>query len=115
GQHDTYLNVVGLAAIFQHVSRCCGSPFTEPCLTLQELQNVVRTQPVDDLLKLVRQRTDTFGLYKAVTPPRVLTSEGEAVAGRTDARQCRPARWSAYRFPPEPSRSGPESSWTWRR
>src|SRR5215471_16500048 len=29
GQHDTYLNVVGLAAILQHVSRCWASLFTE--------------------------------------------------------------------------------------
>ena len=35
--------------------------------------------------------------------------------GRTDATMCRPARWSAWRFPPGPSRGGPASSWTWRR
>jgi pyruvate,water dikinase len=29
GQHDTYLNVVGSAAILQHVSRCWASLFTE--------------------------------------------------------------------------------------
>src|SRR5256886_599985 len=29
GQHDTYLNVVGLAAILQHVSRCWASLFSE--------------------------------------------------------------------------------------
>ena len=29
GQHDTYLNVVGPAAILQHVSRCWASLFTE--------------------------------------------------------------------------------------
>ncbi|HEX4982594.1 MAG TPA: PEP/pyruvate-binding domain-containing protein, partial [Ilumatobacteraceae bacterium] len=29
GQHDTYLNVVGLAAILQHISRCWASLFTE--------------------------------------------------------------------------------------
>src|SRR5215472_10635302 len=29
GQQDTYLNVVGLAAILQHVSRCWASLFTE--------------------------------------------------------------------------------------
>ncbi|RDI68096.1 pyruvate,water dikinase [Nocardia pseudobrasiliensis] len=29
GQHDSYLNVVGTAAILEHVSRCWGSLFTE--------------------------------------------------------------------------------------
>jgi hypothetical protein len=30
---------------------------------------------------LVRQRKDAFRSYQALTPPRVLTSDGEAVAG----------------------------------
>jgi pyruvate,water dikinase len=33
GQHDTYLNVVGAAAILQHVSRCWASLFTERAVT----------------------------------------------------------------------------------
>src|SRR3954451_17986022 len=33
GQHDTYLNVVGQAAILQHVSRCWASLFTERAVT----------------------------------------------------------------------------------
>ncbi len=33
----------------------------------------------------------------------------------TDATTRRLARWSAYRFPPGPSRGGPASSWTWGR
>jgi rifampicin phosphotransferase len=33
GQQDTYLNVVGLAAILQHVSRCWASLFTERAVT----------------------------------------------------------------------------------
>jgi rifampicin phosphotransferase len=33
GQHDTYLNVVGPAAILRHVSRCWGSLFTERAVT----------------------------------------------------------------------------------
>jgi len=33
GQHDTYLNVVGPAAILQHVSRCWASLFTERAVT----------------------------------------------------------------------------------
>jgi pyruvate,water dikinase len=48
-------------------------------LTFQELHEVVRTQQVDD--QLVRQRKDAFRSYQALTPPRVLTSDGEVVAG----------------------------------
>ena len=48
-------------------------------LRFQELQDVVRTNQVDDLL--LRQRKDAFRSYGSLTPPRVLTSDGEAVAG----------------------------------
>jgi phosphoenolpyruvate synthase/pyruvate phosphate dikinase len=48
-------------------------------LRFEELQDVVRTNQVDD--QLIRQRKDAFRSYQALTPPRVLTSEGEAVAG----------------------------------
>jgi len=48
-------------------------------LRLQEIQEVVRTNRVDD--QLIAQRKDAFRSYQALTPPRVLTSDGEAVAG----------------------------------
>lgn len=48
-------------------------------LRFDELYDVVRTQQVDDAL--IRERKDAFRSYQALTPPRVLTSEGEAVAG----------------------------------
>ena len=48
-------------------------------LTFQELHDVARTNQVDD--QLIRQRKDAFGSYQALTPPRVLTSDGEAIAG----------------------------------
>ena len=48
-------------------------------LTFQELHDVVRTNQVDD--KLIRRRKDAFRSYHALTPPRVLTSDGEAIAG----------------------------------
>ncbi len=48
-------------------------------LTLQELHDVVRTHQVD--AQLIRQRKDAFKSNQALTPPRVLTSDGEAVAG----------------------------------
>jgi rifampicin phosphotransferase len=48
-------------------------------LTFAELHDVVRTNHVDD--QLIRQRKDAFRSYQVLTPPRVLTSDGEVVAG----------------------------------
>jgi rifampicin phosphotransferase len=48
-------------------------------LRLQELREVVRANQADD--QLIRQRKYAFTSYQALTPPRVLTSDGEAVAG----------------------------------
>ncbi len=48
-------------------------------LTFQELHDVVRTNQVDE--QLIRQRKDAFRSYQALTPPRVLTSDGEVIAG----------------------------------
>jgi pyruvate,water dikinase len=48
-------------------------------LTLTELHHVVRTNYADD--QLIGQRKDAFRSYQALTPPRVLTSDGEVVAG----------------------------------
>ena len=48
-------------------------------LTFQELHDVVHTNQVDD--QLIRQRKDAFRAYQALTPPRVLTSDGEVIAG----------------------------------
>jgi rifampicin phosphotransferase len=48
-------------------------------LTFQELHDVVRTKQVDD--ELIRRRKEAFSWYQALTPPRVLTSDGEGIAG----------------------------------
>jgi len=48
-------------------------------LTFQELHNVVRANQVDD--QLIHERKDAFRSYQALTPPRVLTSDGEVIAG----------------------------------
>jgi phosphoenolpyruvate synthase/pyruvate phosphate dikinase len=48
-------------------------------LTFQELHDVVRTNHADD--QLISQRKDAFRSYEVLTPPRVLTSDGEMVAG----------------------------------
>jgi phosphoenolpyruvate synthase/pyruvate phosphate dikinase len=48
-------------------------------LTFQEIQDVVGTNQADD--QLIRQRKDAFKSYGALTPPRVLTSDGEVIDG----------------------------------
>jgi rifampicin phosphotransferase len=48
-------------------------------LRFSELHDAVHTNQVDD--QLIRERKEAFRWYQALTPPRVLTSEGEAVAG----------------------------------
>ncbi|HTP34444.1 MAG TPA: rifamycin-inactivating phosphotransferase [Candidatus Acidoferrales bacterium] len=48
-------------------------------LTLQELHDVARTNQADH--QLIRRRKEAFLSYQKLTPPRVLTSDGEAVAG----------------------------------
>ena len=48
-------------------------------LAFQELHDVVRTNQVDD--EPIRRRKDAFRSCQALTPPRVLTSDGEGVAG----------------------------------
>jgi pyruvate,water dikinase len=57
-------------------------------LTVDELQEVVRTNNLD--AALVQRRKDAFATYHSLTPPRVLTSDGEAVAG-SYTRGDRPA------------------------
>jgi pyruvate,water dikinase len=48
-------------------------------LRLDELHEVVRTNHVDD--KLMEDRKEAFRSYQSLTPPRVLTSDGEALTG----------------------------------
>jgi pyruvate,water dikinase len=48
-------------------------------LTFHEFHDVVRTHRVDE--RLLRERREEYEFYKTLTPPRVLTSEGEVLAG----------------------------------
>ncbi len=48
-------------------------------LRFQELHDVVRTHHVDE--ELISRRKNEYRSHRALTPPRVLTSDGEAVAG----------------------------------
>ena len=49
-------------------------------LTMDELRDVVSSKRADH--ELIRRRTEAFISYQALTPPRVLTSEGEVIAGK---------------------------------
>ncbi|MGK5448893.1 rifamycin-inactivating phosphotransferase [Streptomyces radiopugnans] len=48
-------------------------------LTFEELHEAARSHRVD--AELIRQRKEAFRAHQALTPPRVLTSDGEAVNG----------------------------------
>ncbi|TQM49685.1 PEP-utilizing family enzyme [Arcticibacter tournemirensis] len=49
-------------------------------LTFEEFREVVRTHIIDK--KLIHQRKEAFEHYQRLTPPRVITSEGETVSGK---------------------------------
>lgn len=48
-------------------------------LRFEEIQDVVCTKQLDH--ELIAERKEVFRSYQALTPPRVLTSEGEGVSG----------------------------------
>ena len=48
-------------------------------LTFDELGDVVHTHRADQ--QLIDRRTEEFASYRTLTPPRVMTSEGEVIAG----------------------------------
>jgi rifampicin phosphotransferase len=49
-------------------------------LTFEELREVVRTNRLD--AQLISQRKGEYKLYEKLTPPRVITSDGEIISGR---------------------------------
>ncbi|GGI12459.1 hypothetical protein GCM10007380_13020 [Gottfriedia solisilvae] len=48
-------------------------------LTLDELQEVIRTNKLD--YQIINKRKDEYKLFEKLTPPRVITSDGEIIAG----------------------------------
>src|SRR2546426_1172562 len=48
-------------------------------LTFQELREVVRTKKLDD--QIISKRKDEDKFYEKLTPPRVITSDGEIITG----------------------------------
>ncbi|TCN25216.1 phosphoenolpyruvate synthase [Mesobacillus foraminis] len=49
-------------------------------LTFEELREVVRTNRLD--YQIIGKRKDEYKLYEKLTPPRVITSDGEIIAGK---------------------------------
>lgn len=49
-------------------------------LTFEELREVVRTRTLDD--QMISKRQDEHKGYEKLTPPRVMTSDGEILTGR---------------------------------
>jgi len=49
-------------------------------LTFEELREVVRTNRLD--YQIIGQRKDEYKLYEKLTPPRVITSDGEIITGK---------------------------------
>jgi rifampicin phosphotransferase len=49
-------------------------------LRFEEIRDVVRTNAVNE--ELIRRRKEAFKSYQSLTPPRVLTSDGEVIAGK---------------------------------
>ncbi|MFG0214569.1 phosphoenolpyruvate synthase [Brevibacillus porteri] len=48
-------------------------------LTYEELHEVVRTNKLDD--EIINKRKDDYKFFEKLTPPRVITSDGEIIAG----------------------------------
>ncbi|YCA45084.1 phosphoenolpyruvate synthase [Bacillus sp. JZ8] len=48
-------------------------------LTFEEFHEVVRTNKLD--YRIISERKDEYKLYEKLTPPRVITSDGEIIAG----------------------------------
>jgi rifampicin phosphotransferase len=49
-------------------------------LTFEELREAVLTHQLDD--QIIRDRKDEYTFYEKLTPPRVITSEGEIIVGK---------------------------------
>jgi len=49
-------------------------------LSFEELREVVRTNKLD--YQVIHQRKDEYKIYEKLTPPRVITSDGEIISGK---------------------------------
>ncbi|WP_242696437.1 phosphoenolpyruvate synthase [Longitalea luteola] len=55
-------------------------------LSFEELREVIRTNQLDH--QLVSERKDAYKLYEKLTPPRVITSDGEIITGEYKREDC---------------------------
>lgn len=83
-------------------------------LTFQELHDVVRSNQVVDE-RLIQQRKDAFRSYRTLTPPRVFTSDGEAVTGSYRRDDVPAGALIGVPVSAGIIEEGPASSSTWRR
>ena len=68
-------------------------------LTFEELREVVHTNELDD--QIIHDRKDEFKHYEKLTPPRVITSDGEIITGTYKRENLPVMRSQVHLFPPE--------------
>jgi len=86
GQQDTYLNVVGSAAILEHVSRCWASLFTERAVTYR-LRNGFDHRRVDMAVVVQRMVFPQAAGLLFTARPRHLQPEGRFHRGHLRPRR----------------------------
>lgn len=72
-------------------------------LSFEEFREVVKTNRLD--YSIIAQRKEEYEVYEKLTPPRVMTSEGEVILVNTIPIFPR-GLWRAYLFLPVSSRAG---------
>jgi len=82
-------------------------------LRFPELHDVARTNHVDD--QLICRRKDAFRSYQALTPPRVLTSDGEVITGAYRRDDVPTGALVGLPVSAGVTEGGPASSWISRR
>ena len=90
GQQDSYLNVLGPAAILRHVSRCWASLFTERAVTYRQ-RNGIDHRTV--AMAVVVQRMVSRRRRASCSPP----TPSPATAGRLGRGRLRPRRGAGLR------------------
>ena len=86
GQQDTYLNIVGPAAILQHVSRCWASLFTERAVTYR-LRNGVDHRKVHMAVVVQQMVFPRRGRHPLHGRPRHVQPQGRVGGGRLRPRR----------------------------
>lgn len=93
GQHDSYLNVVGLDAILAHVQRCCASLFTERAVAYRERNGIGEARMAVVVQRMVAARAagvmftaDPLSGNRTIATVEAVAGLGEAlVAGHVNA------------------------------